>query len=97
MTKSISVRQARERFSDVLGLVRDGKERVIVEKQGKPVAVIISPEQYDRFEHVARERLAQITEQLWRKNAEKDPEEVYREVTAAVEEVRQQPDEHERR
>ena len=89
MTKRMSVRETRQNLSDVLGMVYYGKESVIVEKKGKPMAVLISPEQFERFEQQAKERLGAVTEQLWSENAEKDPDDVYRDVTAAVEEVRQ--------
>lgn len=97
MTKHLSVRETRENFSDVLGLVRDGKETVIVEKKGKPVAVLISPDQWDRVQQQSKERFFAVVDQLRRDNADKDPEEVYRDVTSVVEEVRQERYERENR
>lgn len=86
----MSVRETRENLSDVLGRVYYGNETVIVEKKGKPVAVLISPEQWDRFQQQSKERFFAVVDQLHRDNADKDPEEVYRDVTAVVAEVRQE-------
>ena len=60
------------------------------------MAVLFSPEQFERFEQQAKERLGAVTEQLWNENANKDPDEVYRNVTAAVEEVRQKRSDEQR-
>lgn len=90
MTKRMSAREARDNFSDLLGTVYYAKEPVIVERKGKPVAVIISPEQFERFEQLSRDRYAAIIEEIWKRNEDKDPEEVYRHVTEVVEEVRRE-------
>jgi prevent-host-death family protein len=46
MARRMSVHEARANFSDVLGSVYHTGEPVIVERRGKPVAVLVSPEQY---------------------------------------------------
>ena len=89
MTKRMSLRETRQNLSDVLGMVYYGKESVIAEKKGNPMAVLIGPEQFERFEQQANERLGAVTEQIWKENADEDSDEVYRDVTAAAEEVRQ--------
>lgn len=47
-----------------------------------------SPELFERFEQQTRERLAAVVEDIRERNKEKDPNDVYRDVTAVVEEVR---------
>jgi prevent-host-death family protein len=42
MTKHISVAQARATFADLIGAVYYSQEPVIVERKGKPMAVVIS-------------------------------------------------------
>ena len=49
LVKRISAKEARNGFSDLLGLVYYTKEAVIVEKRGRPFAVIINPEDYERL------------------------------------------------
>src|SRR5947209_662452 len=44
----MSVREARAHFADLLGSVYHTGEPVIVERNGRPVAVVVSPERYAR-------------------------------------------------
>ena len=44
------VRDVRNHFSDVIGRVEHEHERVTVTRNGRPVAVIISPEDLDALE-----------------------------------------------
>jgi len=90
MTKRMSAREAREHFADVLGLVYYGKEAIIVERKGKPMAVLISPEQYERYERQVMARFGEALDELHAHNADADPEEVARDVGEALEEVRRE-------
>ncbi len=87
MPRRMSSKEAREHFSDLLGSVYYTKEPVIVEKKGKPVAVVISPEQYEAFQK-EEQRLWRIVDQIRDRNVENDPDEVLRDVTSIVEDVR---------
>ena len=49
LVKRISAKEARNGFSDLLGLVYYTKEAVIVEKRGRPFAVLINPEDYEKL------------------------------------------------
>ncbi len=89
VTKTMSVREARANFSDLLGLVYYTKEPVIVERKGKPFAVVISPEQYERMRREEEADWA-VLDAVAERNADQDPDEVLRDVTAAVEQVRQE-------
>ncbi|HZU78231.1 MAG TPA: type II toxin-antitoxin system Phd/YefM family antitoxin [Dehalococcoidia bacterium] len=95
MTKRMSAREARENFSDVLGQVYYGKEQIIVERKGKPMAVIISPEQFERYEGQVTERFRRVVEELQQLNADKDPDEIEGDIAEAVEEVRREQFERE--
>ncbi len=87
--RTISVRDARANFSELLGSVYYTNNPVIVEKKGKPFAVVVSPSQYQRLKQ-EEEKDWVIIDKLRAKNADKDPDAVYREVTKVVEEVRQE-------
>jgi prevent-host-death family protein len=100
MTKRVSVGQARANLADLIGAVYYGKEPVVVERKGKPMAVWISPEQFEQFEEYqkqARERFFQATDELQRLNADEDPDAVLRDVTEIVEQVRRERYEREQR
>lgn len=95
MTKQVSVAELRANLSYLIGSVYYGKKHVIVERKGKPMAVLISPEQYERYEQQVRERLRETVHEFQQLNADQDPEEGYRDVTAIVEEVRREQYERE--
>ena len=99
MVRRMSSRDARANFSEILGLVYYTQEPVIVEKKGKPVAVVISPREFERIQQEREERRQRAWEAVRRvqeANQDKDPDEVYRDVTAVVEEVRQEQYDRER-
>ena len=87
--RTMSVRDARANFSELLGSVYYTNNPIVVEKKGKPYAVVISPRQYERLK-LEEERDWMLIDNLRAKNADKDPDEVYKEVTKIVEEVRQE-------
>ena len=87
--RRMSAQEARARFSELLGVVYYTKEPVMVERKGKPFAVVISPDQYALVEKEL-ERAWQTVDRVRERNVEKDPDEVFQDVTATVEAVRQE-------
>ncbi len=90
MTRRVSIAGARATLSDVTGSVFYTGEPVILERRGKPVAVLISPVEYERYLEYLKCDLFEIVDQLQALNADKDPDEVLADVTRAVEEVRRE-------
>jgi len=91
LVKRMSAKDARNNFTDVLGLVYYSKEAVIVEKQGRPFAVVISPEDYERLIKERQERFA-ILDEIRARNQDVTPDEaeadVAREIAASRQERR---------
>jgi len=89
VVRRMSVKDARSNFSELLGIVFYTKEPVIIERKGKPFAVMINPE---LFENLQMEENTDwtILDGLAERNSDKNPDEVLRDVTAVVEEVRQE-------
>lgn len=87
--RRMSAREARANFGDLLGLVYYTKEPVIVEKKGRPFAVVISPEDYEWLAK-EREQAFQVVDKIRERNVDKDPNVVLRDVTTVVEDVRQE-------
>lgn len=56
----MTVSQAREGFSDLLGRVQHGGEDITIVKHGKPVAVVISAEAYAYYEQLEDAELAKL-------------------------------------
>jgi PHD/YefM family antitoxin component YafN of YafNO toxin-antitoxin module len=90
MVRTISASQARTNIDAIFASVKEADQDVIVEDQGIPVAVVISPERYEELVDQDAEADWAIIHEMQRRNAHLDPDEVLREVTAVVEEVRQE-------
>lgn len=85
----MSAKQARDNFTDLLGAVYYGQETVIVEKKGRPFAVVINPRTYQKLQK-ADAKDWEIIERIQARNKDKDPDEVLADVTEEVEAVRQE-------
>src|SRR5438477_2158649 len=72
LVRHMSTKEARANFADLLGSVYYTKEPVIVERKGKPVAVVISPDEYARHHQAEEERLWQVVDGIQDRNAEAD-------------------------
>jgi prevent-host-death family protein len=87
VVKHLSSREARAQFADVLGSVYYTNEAVIVEKKGKPVAVIVSPKEYAAFKEAQAQGWSHIAA-MQAANADADPDAVLADVTAEVDAIR---------
>jgi prevent-host-death family protein len=90
MTQTVNTEAASEAFNDLVKKVSRHETRVLVEEHGKPVAAIVSPEDLQRLTQLDAE-----WEEDWRvfddihsRNQDKNPEEVERDVAAALTAVR---------
>ena len=93
LPKRMTAKEARDKFTDLLGTVYYGKEPVIVEKQGRPFAVVINPneyESYQNFKKAAKKRIFEIVDEIQAANKGKKYEDVLKDVTQEVEEVRKE-------
>ncbi|MBI2327534.1 type II toxin-antitoxin system Phd/YefM family antitoxin [Candidatus Curtissbacteria bacterium] len=86
---TVSAKQARDNFSDLLGRVRWGEEIVMIEKKGRPYGVLISPSEYERYKKITKEQFFKTTEQIQKRNIRFSEKEVLDDVTRSVSKVRQ--------
>lgn len=86
----MTAKQARDNFTDLLGRVYYGKESVVVERKGRPFAVVISPESFERYKKAMKEEFFKIVDEIQSRNAHFTEDEVMKDITQAVEEVRQE-------
>ncbi|MCL5957731.1 MAG: type II toxin-antitoxin system Phd/YefM family antitoxin [Chloroflexi bacterium] len=93
--RRMSAREARANFGDLLGSVYYTKEPVIIERKGRPFAVVINPEDFQKLQK-EQERAWTVVDRVRNRNADRDPDEVLRDVTAEVEAVRQEMYEEEK-
>jgi prevent-host-death family protein len=90
MVKTISANQLRANVDELFASVQDVDQTIIVEDHGKPVAVVISPEKYEQLVDPEATADWAVIHALQQRNAHLDPDEVLREVTEIVEEVRRE-------
>ena len=82
----VNVTQMRTKFSEILERVKFKKEIVIIKKNGKPYAVIMSTEEYKRYKDIAKEALMTTVVEIQAKNISTNEEEVIKDVAQVVEE-----------
>lgn len=87
MLRPVSVAQARNNFSDLLGQVYYGGRRFLIEKLGKPFAVLIGVEEYKRFEK-ARDYFFGEIEKIRAENKDIPLAQVEKDVAEAIAAVR---------
>jgi len=87
MVERISAREARQKFSHILGSVHYGGNTVIVERSGKPMVAVIPLETYERLV-AEREARFQVLDRIRDRLPESAEDEVARDVAEAVSAVR---------
>lgn len=55
-TGTLSVVEARRQFADLLGRVAYGREEIVIERTGRPMAILINLEEYRRLKRLDAER-----------------------------------------
>ena len=87
MPKHVGAREARNRFSDLIGSVRFGNEEVILERSGKPMAAMIPIGTYERLVAERRARF-EVIERIRSRLPDIPPEKIDQDVSNAVSSVR---------
>lgn len=93
ITQKMTAKEARDNFADLLGIVYYGKESVVVEKKGKPFAVVVNPDEYENYieyKKAAKKRFFEIVDEIQAADKGKSFDKVYKNVTKIVEEVRKE-------
>jgi len=87
MVLRVGAREARNDFAELLGKVHYGRQSVIIERSGKPMAAMIP---IDLYEQMVTEREARfrVVDQVRSRVSELPPEEVEADVAEAVAAVR---------
>lgn len=83
MLQSISIVQARNNFSGLLGEVYYGGKRFLIEKLGKPFAVLMAVEEYQKYEQ-AREYFFDKIKNVRQKNQEIPLIKVNKDIAEAI-------------
>lgn len=87
LTNTVSARDVQRQYKKIFARVNRTKKPVVVISDNKPQAAIVS---LDMLEEYERARDFAVIDEIQALNRDKDPDEVMRDVTEAVEEVRQE-------
>jgi prevent-host-death family protein len=90
MKRTVTAMEARKRLGELLETVYHRGDEVIIERAGKPMAVVIPAAKYEAVMQHSREELRKTVQELREANANVPPEEIYADVAEAVREVREQ-------
>ena len=93
MQRTINAQAARQRLGELLEGVYYRGDEVVIERAGKPMGVVISPQRYadiERRRAEARERFWQAIDEIREQNKDVDPDEVQRVVDETIAEVRRE-------
>lgn len=87
MKRTISAVEARKRFGDILSGVYYRGDEVVIERAGKPMAVVIPTSRYEVMER-DRQRLFDMIEEVHERTKNVPPEVIEQEIQEAIREVR---------
>ncbi|HUG16517.1 MAG TPA: type II toxin-antitoxin system prevent-host-death family antitoxin [Thermomicrobiales bacterium] len=90
MPRTLSVQELKADFDTQLDEVQNTSIPLVVESDGMPVAVVITPDQFQQLQQIQRERTWRALDELRERNAGEDPDEVLKFVTEIVDEVRRE-------
>jgi len=87
MAKHVSAREARNRFADIMGSIRYGREEIIVERSGRPMAALIPVDTYERLVAERRTRF-EVLDQIRSQLHDVAPEEIEKDVAQTIDALR---------
>lgn len=87
--KTMSAFEARQRFGQLLEEVYYKRDRVLIKRGKKPMAVVISAEEYEAYLKQRREDL-HVFDEIWKKTKKYSAGEVERDVEEAITAVRKE-------
>lgn len=83
----VSAKEARDNFSDILGMVHYANIPITIEKSGERFAVLINPSLWDNYVKYVEEKAMEAIEAVQEKNKGVDPDELERDIEQARNEV----------
>lgn len=86
MTQTIPASEARQKLGQLIKQVFSRQNRVIVEKGGIPVMVMVSLPDFERWTRLDREREERfkVIDEIRARNADKEPDEVENDIAEEI-------------
>ncbi len=82
--KNIGAFEARRKFGQLIEQAFYQQDTFVVERSGRPMAVIISVDEYQRLKQYARDQLFRSINKVWERNKDVPAEELEKEVAQAM-------------
>lgn len=84
MPRTVSATEAKNRLGSLLGWVEEQRDEIIVERQGRPRAVIMSFEEYEKVQELRTQKrreeavatMRRLRDQISARNSDMTPEDV---------------------
>lgn len=87
MKRKLSAVEARKRLGEILEGVYYRGDEVVIERAGKPMAVVIPADLYESIKK-SRDQFFELVEKNWELNKDVPFEEIEKEIASAVEAAR---------
>lgn len=88
MQNTMTVREARDNFSDLLGAVFYGKKSISIEKKGRVFAVVVNPDDYTSFKNAAKRDFFRTVRNIQNRNKNKNILKQMKDIAIVAEDVR---------
>jgi prevent-host-death family protein len=90
MEKTIAAYEARRKFGQLIEEAFYRKDNFVVERSGRPMAVIVPIDAYARWKRLAKERVFAMLEEVWRRTENVPGEVLEAEIDQALKTLEQE-------
>jgi prevent-host-death family protein len=90
MEKTISAYDARRKFGQLLEETFYQKDHFVVERSGKPMAVIVPIDDYHKWQRLSKERVFVLLEEVWARTQDVPEAELEADIEQALSMLRQE-------
>lgn len=89
MEKTIPAFEARRKFGQLIEEAFYRKDSFVVERSGRPMAVIVPIDAYERWKRLAKERVFAMLEEVWQRTQNVSEEVLEQEIAQALQALSQ--------
>ena len=90
MEKTIGAYEARRRFGQLIEEAYYKRDHFIVERSGRPMAAIVSIEDYEKWRRLAKEGIFSLIEPVWQRNVDVPAEEIEDDIKSGIAQLREE-------
>jgi prevent-host-death family protein len=90
MEKTIAAYEARRKFGQLIEEAFYRNDSFVIERSGRPMAVIVPVDAYERWKRLAKERTFAMLEEVWQRTQNVPDEVLEQEIAQALQTLRQE-------